>query len=766
MEKCVLSVCFRDILFVPQPVYEEIKDTRLHIDCTTTQLPIIPSDSSKSVYATPQLPTNPSDYFTLTSTRAFVITNHNVTRRTRGSSRSECKAMDNFVQQKLINWNLECLIERFADEQIDDDSFLLLDENTIATLIPKIGALGQDKSIEAQELNHQFQAASEPFKGLETEYRQMKYFMQSGNFIQPIEETFPGISYVQHIDSSSGAVKQISTRDTFQRIPLRPLLKKILELPGIMSKVVAWQKSTNGLLQDFCDGELCQNHALFSQEVSIPLLIYIDDVETVNPLGSKTSVHKVGFMYFAIKCLPKELLSSLSSLFLLAVYKTDDAKTYGIDKVLKPVVEDIKSLEKEGVDIKTPSFDGKVKVSICQVVGDNLALNGVLGFTESFASNYACRWCCVPKDILRVQTKEDRDILRTAESNERDLSLGSVSDTGLKQASVFNDLQFFDVSKNLAPDIMHDILEGNSTTPPHSSIAPENTQPSTAPQNTESTFRHTSSENTEPTFGHTSSENTEPTFVLQLVPDDTHDIRAVLMKAPLGPSIVESLESNTITTQQRRAMVRIIVAHLIEKYGETPSTETKKAMAISLVETFSCLRDPEGNGYEAWFSPGQRHRPSTGFLEERLRNIRKRMRRLRTPSSVAFICEKRSTVIPASTLSPERAVQLKEWLKNNTRPQDQVEQYMKETAPFRAHWIREYGSKPISEILSEFPRLMDTPGMILAFAKRDKRQMDGLNNLDNMSADLANRSGPPKGRHSLLHVGQIRIRQVPDVGRI
>jgi len=31
--------------------------------------------------------------------------------------------------------------------------------------------------------------------------------------------------------------------------------------------------------------------------------------------------------------------------------------------------------------------------------------------------------------------------------------------------------------------------------------------------------------------------------------------------------------------------------------------------------------------------------------------------------------------------------------------------------------------------------------------------------------DLANRSGPPKGRHSLLHVGKIRIPQVPDVGR-
>ncbi|CAM4529737.1 unnamed protein product [Leuciscus chuanchicus] len=32
--------------------------------------------------------------------------------------------------------------------------------------------------------------------------------------------------------------------------------------------------------------------------------------------------------------------------------------------------------------------------------------------------------------------------------------------------------------------------------------------------------------------------------------------------------------------------------------------------------------------------------------------------------------------------------------------------------------------------------------------------------------DLANRSGPPKGRHSTLHVGQIIFPRVPDVGRI
>ncbi|XP_067258973.1 CMRF35-like molecule 3 [Chanodichthys erythropterus] len=45
---------------VHQTLYEEIKDTRLHTDCKTTQLPIKPSDSCSTVYDTSQLPINPA----------------------------------------------------------------------------------------------------------------------------------------------------------------------------------------------------------------------------------------------------------------------------------------------------------------------------------------------------------------------------------------------------------------------------------------------------------------------------------------------------------------------------------------------------------------------------------------------------------------------------------------------------------------------------------------------------------------------------------
>ncbi|XP_073789441.1 uncharacterized protein [Danio rerio] len=53
-----------------------------------------------------------------------------------------------------------------------------------------------------------------------------------------------------------------------------------------------------------------------------------------------------------------------------------------------------------------------------------------------------------------------------------------------------------------------------------------------------------------------------------------------------------------------------------------------------------------------------------------------------------------------------------EWLRNNIWPASQVEQYMKETAIQRAKWIRDDGSKTIMEIAKEYPRLLDTPGMI------------------------------------------------------
>lgn len=76
-----------------------------------------------------------------------------------------------------------------------------------------------------KELAHDFEAAASPFEGIESEFKQMQYIVKSGNFIDPVEEAFTGESFVQR--RASATVRQVLLQDTFYRVPLKPLLKKM-----------------------------------------------------------------------------------------------------------------------------------------------------------------------------------------------------------------------------------------------------------------------------------------------------------------------------------------------------------------------------------------------------------------------------------------------------------------------------------------------------------------------------------------------------------
>ena len=52
------------------------------------------------------------------------------------------------------------------------------------------------------------------------------------------------------------------------------------------------------LLGDFCDGSDFKNHPLFYlDEKCLQLMLYYDDVEVCNPLGSKVKLHKLGMLF-------------------------------------------------------------------------------------------------------------------------------------------------------------------------------------------------------------------------------------------------------------------------------------------------------------------------------------------------------------------------------------------------------------------------------------------------------------------------------------
>ena len=59
--------------------------------------------------------------------------------------------------------------------------------------------------------------------------------------------------------------------------------------------------SHDGIIRDVCDGNYCKSHELFGQDDrALQVIADYDDVEVVNPLGSKRKKYKVVMLIFLI----------------------------------------------------------------------------------------------------------------------------------------------------------------------------------------------------------------------------------------------------------------------------------------------------------------------------------------------------------------------------------------------------------------------------------------------------------------------------------
>jgi len=97
---------------------------------------------------------------------------------------------------------------------------------------------------------------------------------------------------------------------------------------------------------------------------------------------------------------------------------------------------------------------------LVQVTGDNLGLNGILGFVESFTASYPCRLCKVRRDEFSQQLVECEHKLRSRDIYDKDVLMRDASKTGIKEECCYNLVPSFHVSQNVYCDIMHDLLEG------------------------------------------------------------------------------------------------------------------------------------------------------------------------------------------------------------------------------------------------------------------------------------------------------------------
>lgn len=205
---------------------------------------------------------------------------------------------------------------------------------------------------------------------------------------------------------------------TFQYIPILETLKLILNQNAETVKHLIANTNKDHSSNFITTGSYIDNNNLFKEKKHcLQLQIYYDDFETTNPLGSKTGNHKLGAFYFTIKNFG-HLNSHLNSIHLLALFFTADLNSdykVCINDILRPIVNDIKILEREGILID--EFEEPVFGTLVSLAHDNLAANILNGIVESFSANYYCRICLTHKRDINNTFSEANISFRSYEES-------------------------------------------------------------------------------------------------------------------------------------------------------------------------------------------------------------------------------------------------------------------------------------------------------------------------------------------------------------
>lgn len=317
---------------------------------------------------------------------------------------------------------------------------------------------------------HQIEGMSQLVNSVNTEYKRLKYLKRNSFYIDP-QEMVLGNRRESRFDSKLGFTKVVIVQDTMQYVPIEKLLAIMLndsKACTLMAEQREYSQTLgNDCVNDFMSTDYYRNHPFYSKYPDAFIIhLYIDAFETTNELGSHTQVHKLEGLYMVVRNFPARYLSKLNTIFLLGLWYAHDVKTYGYDKLMRPIVDALKMLETDvGVRVNVNGKSVTVRGILSLFSADNLGLHSLFGFLESFSAIKFCHFCECTKETSQKNFIESQFVMRTKDSYDNAVAKlddpeCNPSSTGIKRGCILNELTYFHVVENNSVDAMHDLLEG------------------------------------------------------------------------------------------------------------------------------------------------------------------------------------------------------------------------------------------------------------------------------------------------------------------
>lgn len=308
------------------------------------------------------------------------------------------------------------------------------------------------------------------FDDLRTKRGRMPYLKTKFGLVPPKEIYLP-MNFDHDFRRHRQGCDQYFKHQNYQYIPLFKQLQQILSVQDIYQKIYGEDEpELPGHFSSFKDGSKFQESVFFKEHrKALQIFLYLDEVQMCNPLGSKSSSkRKLVFVYFSLGNLSMRYRSGFHSIYLLSIFTAEQVEQFGINVLLRPIVEDLKKLE-SGVDIEVNQTKLPVYGTLVAIIADNLASHQLGGFKCGFSKSFRkCRTCLGSEEEIQSNFSHASFITRTKEMHEDHCKLIGIESLeqhysklyGINHRSIFNDLKYFHVIGGLPPDIMHDILEG------------------------------------------------------------------------------------------------------------------------------------------------------------------------------------------------------------------------------------------------------------------------------------------------------------------
>ena len=227
---------------------------------------------------------------------------------------------------------------------------------------------GSQLEKEAMEI---FDTLEDPFASLSTTHMRNSAKQEHFNVVES-EEVKIGqkACRVKRKGSSGLAINYIS----FHYIPLVKSLEQFLSHPKILAMIDHGpQNSRDGFLYDIVDGDILRFHPLFSAKPdALQIVLYTDEFEMCNPLGSCATKNKLLMVYYTLENINPTYRSKLSVIRLLAIVQSSDLSECGVDAVLQRIQEDLVLLY-SGVQIHTGNGEREIYGAVISLCRDTLA---------------------------------------------------------------------------------------------------------------------------------------------------------------------------------------------------------------------------------------------------------------------------------------------------------------------------------------------------------------------------------------------------------